>query len=100
MNAAVDLRKAQPPRPVPASVTRQQVMDALQPFYALIGMSEMAIYDNPGITIGEGAITFCAAAHPATEEQPRPPGYRAAWHPQEHMAEVAELAVIVTIEVV
>lgn len=60
---------------VPASVTRDELNEALDPLYKLLNITKNHVFDEPGIIIGFGRVTFAAPSPKAEEDwaKDRPP---------------------------
>lgn len=51
---------------VPASITQEQLNDALGPLFDLLGTDRCRVYDAPGVHIGDGFIELTLAGHVVT----------------------------------
>lgn len=89
---------------IPASVRRDQVREALKPFYDLLGIADVNIYEEPALTIAADKIIFVvpASAGSVDSSRDRVKGVRQPDefpHPQDGENEHAELAYVVTVPV-
>lgn len=90
--------------PIRESVTFDEVREALRPLYALLGTSDINVYNEPGITIGLDKITFMVPASIGTVVMTteRAKGVRLPReypHPQAVEVGRSELAYVVTVRI-
>lgn len=92
--------------PIPDSVHLDEVRTALKPLYDLLGISDVNVYSDPGLTIGNDSITFVVPATIESVDTDRPRADARARrelprhpHPQESQRDVADVAYVVNVKI-